>query len=78
MEELALKLLEQSPVAGAVIFVTWLFLRNQARRDKEWLETVRRIEDRSSACHRECTEAVKENTRTLQKVAGLMERAAKT
>jgi len=73
MEELVLKLLEQSPVAGAVIFVTWLFLRNQTKRDKEWTETVRHIDDRANACHRDCTNAVKENSQVLHKVAGLIE-----
>lgn len=74
---LATKLLEQSPIAGAIIFVMWLMLKRMDRaddaRDKERADEKERQKQQADTCHAhqaaiasQCTEALKSVATAVQ------------
>ena len=73
MEDLIVKFIDKVPVAAALLLTVWMFLRGGKSMNKEWTDTVTRIARERDKDHRDCTQAVKENTQILHKVATLIE-----
>jgi len=72
MEDLITKLIAVSPIAAALIVMSWQFLRYMTRRDKEWTDTVREISAKQNSVHLTCAETVKENTLMMGEVKQLL------
>jgi len=80
MEEALMKLIVTVPAAAAVIVMAWMFLRAQRNQHETHDKLTKEITERSTKCHEECTEAIKENrvaftenTVVLTKLATLIE-----
>ena len=73
MEQLLRDFVVSSPIAAALIVAIWLFLKYLARRDKEWTDTVKLINERMVEALARCTQAVHQNTEMLGRVQGLLE-----
>lgn len=73
METLSVELIEQVPVAAAVIVTVWLFLKQQRALSKQWGDTVKKMAKDATRCQEECTTAVTESTKVLGRVAGLID-----
>lgn len=80
MEDALLKLVITAPAAAAVIFTVWLFLKAQRSHQEDHNKLTKELNERSTKCHEECTEAVKENrsavaenTVVLTRVSTLLE-----
>lgn len=73
MEKALMLLLEKVPVAAAVIFTVWLFLKQQRSLSKQWGDTVEKMGKESVKCQEDCTTAVKASTKVLGRVAGLID-----
>ena len=73
MEDLITKLIAVSPIAAALIVMSWQFLRYMTRRDKEWSDTVRIMSDKQNTANESCSTTVKENTLMMGQVKQLLE-----
>lgn len=61
MEDALMKLVVTIPAAAAVIVMAWLFLKAQKTQHDSHDKLTKEITERSTKCHEDCTEAVKEN-----------------
>lgn len=61
MEDALTKLVVTIPAAAAVIVMAYLFLNAQKAQHATHDKLTKEITERSTKCHEECTEAVKEN-----------------
>ncbi len=59
MEALITQVVKEIPVAGALIFVMWMFLRHMKSREQEWSKG--------------CGQAIKDNTEILSEVKTLIQ-----
>lgn len=73
MEDLITKLIAVSPIAAALIGMSWQFLRYMKTRDKEWADTVKIMSEKQTQAHETCTITVKENTLMMGQVKQLLE-----
>lgn len=67
-------LLEQVPAAVAVIITVYLFLKQQKAATEHWSDVVNRINDQGRKCHDECTRAVRDNTKAMNALSGVIQR----
>lgn len=73
MEDLVTKLIAVSPIAAALIGMSWQFLRYMKTRDKEWSDTVKEMSKRTNDSQENCLKTVKENTMMMGQVKQLLE-----
>jgi hypothetical protein len=73
MEDLITKLIAVSPIAAALIGMSWQFLRYMKSRDKEWADTVKIMSAKQTSANEICTTTVKENTLMMGQVKQLLE-----
>ena len=73
MEDLITRLIAVSPIAAALIIMSWQFLRYMKVRDKEWADTVREMSKRQKDSGEHCLTTVKENTLMMGQVKQLLE-----
>jgi hypothetical protein len=73
MEDLIAKLIVASPIAAALIGMSWQFLRYMRVRDKEWADTIRHMSKRMNDSQENCLKTVKENTLMMGRMAQLLE-----
>ena len=73
MEDLITKLIAVSPIAAALIVMSWQFLRYMRTRDKEWTDTIKGINNKQMAAHDVCMGLVKDNTLMMGEVKQLLE-----
>jgi hypothetical protein len=73
MEDLVTRLIAVSPIAAALIGMSWQFLRYMRSRDKEWADTVKIMSTKQNTAHEVCTTTVKENTLMMGQVKQLLE-----
>lgn len=73
MEDLIARLIVASPIAAALIGLSWQFLRYMKTRDKEWADTVKEMSRRTNDSQENCLKTVKENTLMMGQVKQLLE-----
>ncbi len=72
METLITQVVKEIPVAGALIFVMWMFLRHMKQREEGWLEAAKEISKRMDDQGASCTTAIKDNTAVLSELKTLI------
>lgn len=65
MEEALLKLVVTIPSAAAVIVTVILFLKAQRSQNEGHQQLQKELNERSTKCHEECTNAIRENQKAV-------------
>ncbi len=78
LTEALAKLVATVPSAVAVIVTVFLFLRAQRAHQNDHMSLTRELHERSTKCHEECTEAVKENREALDRMSRFLEAILET
>lgn len=73
MDDLLARLVAASPIAAALIAMSWQFLKYMKVRDTEWAQTVKIMSEKQTQAHETCTITVKENTLMMGQVKQLLE-----
>lgn len=77
MEEIVTILAREIPIGLVILATVWLFLKKGGSMNQSWAKTVETISSSNDETHRDCTKAVKENTKILTQVAALIEQRIK-